>query len=183
MLREAQRDKKNKQRFTLYIIEDNMSTKEQRKIYDDNFKTKNPYYPSWVAMKGRCYDKNNVQYHNYGGRGIIVCDRWLNSYKDFEKDMKKKGKRLKRMSLDRIDNNEKYCPSNCKWSTAKEQCRNSRNVLEARMFFMHGKRFRVDFYDMNSKRISASFLTEVEAVIFYKKYSIKYNNNKIGEDT
>lgn len=74
-------------------------------------------------MKSRCYNKNRHSYRHYGGRGIKVCDRWLNDFWAFVKDM---GDRPKDHSLDRINNDGNYDPSNCKWSTQTEQVRNTR---------------------------------------------------------
>jgi hypothetical protein len=75
-------------------------------------------------MKTRCYNPNTEYYKHYGGRGIKVCDRWLNSYENFLKDMGPKPSLI--YSLDRIDVNGNYEPSNCKWSTPKEQVNNRR---------------------------------------------------------
>lgn len=83
----------------------------------------NPTYESWRAMIRRCTKPSCASYPNYGGRGIKVCDDWL-EYKHFLKDM---GKRPLGMTLDRIDNDGNYELSNCKWSTVKEQNRNQRN--------------------------------------------------------
>lgn len=83
-------------------------------------------YKSWKAMNQRCCNPNNESYDNYGGRGIRVCERWLNSFENFYADM---GDRPKGKSLDRIDNDRKYCPENCKWSSAKEQSNNRRNSI------------------------------------------------------
>lgn len=87
-----------------------------------------PEYRSWTSMKTRCYDVNSIDYKDYGGRGIKVCERWKNSFQFFLDDM---GKRPSlKHSLDRVDNNGDYKPSNCKWSTNKEQSRNRRsNIL------------------------------------------------------
>lgn len=77
-------------------------------------------YNSWVAMKNRCYNPKNDRYNNYGGRGIKVCERWM-SFENFYKDM---GERPKNTTLDRIDINGNYEPSNCKWSDSITQYRN-----------------------------------------------------------
>ena len=74
-------------------------------------------------MKNRCLNKKNHAYFNYGGRGIIICDRWINDYDAFYEDM---GERKKGQSLDRIDTNGNYELNNCRWATMKEQ-QNNRN--------------------------------------------------------
>lgn len=83
-------------------------------------------YNSWNSMNGRCYSNKNPSYHLYGEKGITVCDRWRKSFKNFLEDMGAKPNAT--YSLDRFPNkNGNYEPSNCKWSTPKEQSNNKNN--------------------------------------------------------
>ncbi|KAA3598797.1 MAG: hypothetical protein D8M57_13105 [Candidatus Scalindua sp. AMX11] len=88
--------------------------------------SKTSTYSVWVNMKRRCTDTGNAAYNNYGGRGIKVCTRWLESFENFLSDM---GERPNKTSLDRINNDGNYEPANCKWATRKEQSTNKRNNI------------------------------------------------------
>lgn len=80
-----------------------------------------PEYNSWRSMNYRCYKNSHVSYHRYGGRGIRVCDEWHKSFLAFYKDM---GRRPEGTTLERINNDGNYEPSNCKWGTREEQSQN-----------------------------------------------------------
>ena len=84
-------------------------------------------YNSWNSMKQRCSNPNGNRWELYGGRGITVCDRWRNSFENFLEDM---GERPFGTSIDRINVNGNYEPSNCRWATPSEQRYNqTRNVI------------------------------------------------------
>ena len=78
---------------------------------------------TWYSMIRRCTVESHFKYKRYGGRGIKVCDRWM-KFDAFLADM---GERPSGMSIDRINNDGDYEPSNCKWSTPKEQANNRSN--------------------------------------------------------
>lgn len=97
-------------------------------------------YKTWDSIKGRCTNTEHNQYSDYGGRGITVCTRWLESFDNFLEDM---GERPSGMSIDRIDNNSGYSKENCRWTTSKQQIDNRRNTF---VFVINGVE-----YDSSSK--------------------------------
>lgn len=84
-------------------------------------------YRAWAGMIQRCTNKNYHHYDCYGGRGIKVCDRWMESFENFLEDMGEPP--TLRHSIDRIDNDKGYCKGNCRWATSKQRLRNTRKNL------------------------------------------------------
>ena len=80
-------------------------------------------YRSWQDMKSRCYNEKNVAFSYYGGRGIVVCGEWRDSFINFLNDM---GEAPKGLTLDKIDNSKGYSKENCRWATKSEQSYNQR---------------------------------------------------------
>lgn len=96
---------------------------ETRKLHG---MTKSRTFKSWDSMKQRCLNPNAPDFAGYGGRGIRICDRWLESFNNFLSDM---GERPNGKTLDRKDVNGNYEPSNCRWASRSEQQRNKTNSL------------------------------------------------------
>lgn len=92
-------------------------TKIASKMYGTTF------YKKWASMKTRCFNSNEKRYKDWGGRGITVCEKWLD-FDGFYDDMYSTYK--EGLSLDRIDNNGDYEPSNCRWVELSEQNNNTR---------------------------------------------------------
>ena len=82
-------------------------------------------YRIWEHMISRCSNPKNTHFHNYGGRGIEVCDRWIDSFENFYEDMGLSNG----LTIDRIDVNGNYEPGNCRWIPKSAQARNRRDTL------------------------------------------------------
>jgi hypothetical protein len=87
-------------------------------------------YTCWKNMLGRCYNSSAVGYKNYGARGITVCDRWRDSFPNFLEDMGYPPS--PKHQLDRIDNDGKYEPSNCRWADMLTQAFNKRPTYKSK---------------------------------------------------
>ena len=134
-------------------------------------------YWSWMGMKKRCYDESETNYHNYGGRGIKVCERWLESYDNFINDMGKKPN--KEYTLDRINNDENYIKENCRWATIFQQANNKR-PSESGFVGVHRDKIKNKWrarITINGKRLSLGYFDDIdEAIEARKQGELKYQN-------
>jgi hypothetical protein len=115
-------------------------------------KSRSPEWISWRGMRQRCLDPNSIDYANYGGRGITICDQWLGSFQNFLDDM---GPRpALEYTLERVDNEGPYEPGNCVWATRQEQSLNRRltsAVVAARDKALRIAQIKASFLERDSK--------------------------------
>lgn len=95
--------------------------------YKTHGKTKTRLYSIWATMKARCYNVNNTKYTRYGGRGITICNEWKNDFQIFY-DWSMKNGYKQNLSIDRINNDGNYEPSNCRWVTNSIQANNRKST-------------------------------------------------------
>lgn len=164
-------------------------TKDPEQLVSKFKKEYEQEYTVWCGMKARCCNANNNGYKNYGGRGIKVCNRWLEKpygFINFIKDMGERPKGnyssgLSKYSLERIDNDGNYEPENCKWATRHEQARNTRMGIrgESRkvgVWRVHAKYgdYWVATIGIDGKTITKWAKTEQEAIKHRKWLEDKY---------
>lgn len=89
----------------------------------------NRIYRIYRGMKDRCYNENGKDYHHYGGRGIIICDEWLNDFSEFYKWAAHTGYK-DNLTIDRINVDKNYCPENCRWTTTAIQNKNKTTSIK-----------------------------------------------------
>jgi hypothetical protein len=87
-----------------------------------------PEYKTWLGMKARCYREKNKDYPNWGGKGIRVCDKWVNNFMAFYTDMGPKPS--PQHTIDRCDSSKNYSPDNCRWATFQQQGGENRKGLK-----------------------------------------------------
>lgn len=107
-----------------------LSTHEEKKMKKP--KSMTFAYDSWIGMRNRCLNPKHPSYKHYGGRGIKVCERWM----DFEKFFMDMGERKAHQSLGRVDNNGNYERKNCRWEDDYQQMNNRRNSCFITMYEM-----------------------------------------------
>lgn len=124
---------------------------------------------TYKHMIGRCYNKRNQDYYNYGARGITICEEWLKDRNIFcEWSLANGYEKNKKLSIDRIDCTKGYSPENCRWATATDQSRNTRRTL---LTLELAKQLREDKKHMTYEQLSNKYNVSkatVYAVIAYK---------------
>lgn len=105
-----------------------LHTETTSKVNGTHHDSKSRLFHIWMSMKARCSNPRLKSYKNYGARGIDVCLLWRTSYESFHDWAVQHGYSDK-LSIDRIDVNKGYTPENCRWTTSKEQCRNTRRNI------------------------------------------------------
>jgi len=142
--------------------------------------TKTKLYTVWSAMRNRCSNINNTDYPSYGGRGISVCDNW-GKYENFREWSRDNGY-SDGLSIDRINNDGNYEPSNCRWATKEVQARNTRILQSNNTSGYRGVRYRksrgkwIASINVNKNRIYlGSYDDKIDAAKAYDGYIIENN--------
>lgn len=134
-------------------------------------------YNSWSKMRSRCLNRNDDRYYQYGGRGILICERW-NIFNNFLADM---GIRPKGTSLDRINVDGNYEPSNCRWATPKEQSRNLRIHKKKYCVTELADKTGIDYTVLRSRINRGWSISEATNIpIKYKEESICAKAREVG---
>lgn len=132
-------------------------------------------YKTWADMKGRCHNKNHKAFKYYGARGIKVCKKWLDSVAAFVEDMGDKP--TPKHSLDRINPNGNYTPSNCRWATPSTQLRNRRKSPNKSSKYLGVRKYEYGWIAsivVNGKRKHlGTFKTEIAAAKIRDLYAFK----------
>lgn len=134
-------------------------------------------YHKWKGMKQRCYNPNYDYYSAYGGRGIKVCDEWKHDFSQFYKDMGDVP--FEGAELDRIDNDDDYKPSNCRWVNHKENTNNRRKYKNKTgytgvTFKPHLNKYQAQLYKNKKFIYLGVYETAEEAHLAYEKAKNEY---------
>jgi hypothetical protein len=142
-------------------------------------------YDAWTALRNRCYNPKNRAYKHYGKRGIIVCERWLESFDNFITDMGNKPS--KDHSIDRINVNGNYEPSNCRWATSQEQQDNRTNTRkltynnETKTITEWAKCLNIDYALLVSRYNLGWDTKDIIETPSDKRFIVKLNWEKVSE--
>lgn len=138
----------------------------------------------WSLMKRRCYQKGSVSYHNYGAKGITVCDEWLESSKAFF-DWALSNGYGDDLEIDRIDNLKGYSPDNCRFVSRRDNClnrgprKNTKSKYRGVSYYESCNRWYVEVGNKSNRIRKGGFKSEKEAAIYRDKKAIEL----YGEDT
>jgi hypothetical protein len=122
-----------------------------------------PEYNVWCGIKQRCLDEKSEVYPKYGRRGITICERWNDDFKNFLEDM---GPRPPNTSLDRIDNDKGYDKENCRWATKTQQAQNRRYVNsftykgETKCLTQWGREYNIPYSTLRNRLIEFKWTIE-----------------------
>lgn len=142
-------------------------------------KTNTRLYRIWAGMKARCLNLNNPAYERYGGRGIEISHEWINSFKEFEEWALRNGY-TENLTIDRIDNDGNYEPSNCRWVDGYVQGRNKRN--NARSLYKGKMRSRSEISEMTGLSYGTIRRREESGIDFDKPLRIHKDGKYIYPD-
>jgi hypothetical protein len=130
---------------------------------------KSPTIRAWNHAKGRCYNTKDARYNHYGARGIQMCDRWRDDFRNFLADM---GEKPKGYSLERKDVHGNYEPNNCEWIPLGEQPKNKQQTVWADL---NGQRVCLKDY---ARHYGISY-TRLHALFRYEGYSIERARDRL----
>jgi len=143
-----------------------------------------PLYRIYSAMKGRCYQRNDKSYKNYGNRGIKICDEWNESVKAFIEWALANGYK-KGLFIDRIDNDGDYCSKNCRFITQTESIHNTRLLRSTNITGYRGASYKernkrwVSQISINGKtKHLGLFDSKIKAALRYDAEAYKLNDNR-----
>lgn len=129
------------------IINGRKATKHGHYRVENGVEKPSKTYNSWTSMKNRCNQKKHHNYLYYGGRGIKICEEW-NDFRNFLRDM---GERPEDCTLDRINPNGNYEPSNCRWANAKVQASTRRKEIHIKnLLYNTNEGFSIDISKQNN---------------------------------
>lgn len=146
--------------------------------------THTPEYRIWAGIKTRCLNPHTPSYDNYGGRGITMCDRWLNSFECFLADMGPRPNR--KFTVERIDNDLGYSPDSCRWATYTEQANNKRgNHLltfqgETLTISQWAQKFDIPYSALASRVIKLGWTTEKALTTPYGMKTLEYQGERLA---